>query len=81
MGKWVWRFAEEESSYWKDVINLNYMLEDGGWFTKTIRENSGLGPWKNINREIVPMKLKCVFAVGDGSRIRFWRTLGVGSTP
>ena len=71
LGKWIWRFAEEESSYWKDVINLKYMLEDGGWFTKTTRGNSGLGPWKNISREIVPMKLNCVFAIGDGYRIRF----------
>ena len=71
LGKWVWRFAKEDSSYWKDVINLKYMLEDGGWFTKTTRGNSGLVPWKNISREIVSMKLNCVFAFGDGSRIRF----------
>ena len=64
LGKWVWRFAEEESSYWKDVISLKYMLEDGGWFTKTRRGNSGLGPWKNISREIVPMKLNCVSLLG-----------------
>ena len=57
------------------------MLEDGGWFTKTTRGNSGLGPWKNISREIVPMKLNCVFAYGDGSESDSRRTLGVGSTP
>ena len=65
LGKWVWRFVEEESSYWKDVISLKYMLEDGKWFTKTTRGNFGLGPWKNISREIVSMKINYVFVVGD----------------
>ena len=29
------------------MIIIKYLVEDGGWFTKTIRRNSGLGPWKD----------------------------------
>ena len=47
------------------------MVEDGGWFTKITRGNSGLGPWKNISIEVVPMKLDCVFSIRDGSRVEF----------
>ena len=47
-------------------------MEDGEWFTKTIRGNAGLGPWKNISRETVPLKSNCVFAIRDGTRAKFW---------
>ena len=30
LGKWVWKFAEEENSIWKDVIKLKYHKEKGG---------------------------------------------------
>ena len=58
----------------KDVINIKYMME-GGWFTKTTKGNSGLGPWKDINKAMDQMKLNCVFAIGDRSRVRFWEDI------
>ena len=30
LGKWVWKFTEEENSFWKDVIKLKYHKEEGG---------------------------------------------------
>ena len=80
-GKWIWRFAEEESSYWKDVIGLKYIVEDGGWFTKTTRGNSGLGPWMDISRQIVPMKLNFFFAMRDDSRVKILGHLVWGEPP
>ena len=47
-------------------------MEDGGWFTKIFMRNSGLGPWKDISKEIVLMKLNCIFTLGDGIRVKFW---------
>ena len=70
-GKWIWRFTVEDNSFWKDVISIKYLVEEGGWYTKTTRGNSGLGPWKDISKEIGLMKLNCVFASGDGSSVRF----------
>ena len=43
LGKWVWRFAEEEYSIWKKVIRLKYQVEQGGWFTKIPRGSGGVG--------------------------------------
>ena len=81
LGKWVSRFDEEESTIWKEVIIIKYLLEDGGWFTKTIRGNSGLGPWKEISKEIVLMKKNSMFTLGDGSRVRFWEDPWCGDQP
>ena len=30
LGKWVWKFTEEQNSIWKDVIKLKYHKEEGG---------------------------------------------------
>ena len=51
LGKWVWRFAEEESTIWKGLIIIKYLVEDGAWFTKSVRGNPRLGPWKVIQME------------------------------
>ena len=42
LGKWVWRFEEEESSIWKKVIRLKYQVEEEGWFTKIPRVSFGV---------------------------------------
>ena len=43
LGKWLWRFAVEEDSPWKNSIKLKYDIEDGGWFTKNLRGSGGVG--------------------------------------
>ena len=81
LGKWVWRFTEEDNSIWKDVINIKYLVEEGGWFPKTTRGNSGLSPWKDISKEIGLMKLNRVFAIGDESKVRLWEDTWCGESP
>ena len=71
----------EDNSFWKDVISIKYLVEEGGWYTKTTRGNYGLGPWKDISKEIGLMKLNCVFSIGDGSRVRFWEDTWCGESP
>ena len=41
LGKWIWRFGQEENSIWKDIIKLKYQVEVGGWFTKIPRGSHG----------------------------------------
>ena len=43
LGKWNWRFIEEESYVWRIIINLKYGMEDGGWFSNTPRDRHGVG--------------------------------------
>ena len=81
LGKWIWRFTVEDNSFWKDVISIKYLVEEGGWYTKTTRGNFGLGPLKDISKEIGLMKLNFVFAIGDGSRVRFWEDTWCGESP
>ena len=57
------------------------MVDDGGWFTKTTRGNSGLASWKNTNSEIVLVKLNCVFSIRGCSRVRFWEDTWCGEHP
>ena len=33
------------------MIIIKYLVEDGAWFTKTVRGNPRLGPWKVIQME------------------------------
>ena len=81
LGKWVWRFAKEEESIWKEIIRLKYQVEDGGWFTKIPRENFGVGLWKDISKENMQMKLDNIFVLGDGRRISFWEDTWCSEAP
>ena len=37
----IWRFAEEESSIWKDIIKLKYQVEEKGCSPKFQEEAMG----------------------------------------
>ena len=42
LGKWSWRFVMEDNSMWRNVINLKYGTEEGGWFPIIPRSNYGV---------------------------------------
>lgn len=41
MMKWLWRFAAEEQSLWRDAIKLKYGM-DGKWTTKAVNSTYGV---------------------------------------
>ena len=43
LGKWLWRFANENESLWKQIISSKYDLQDGGWCSKGVRDHYGVG--------------------------------------
>ena len=43
LSKWVWRFAMEDNSPWRIVINLEYGTKAGGWFTHALRGGYRVG--------------------------------------
>ena len=43
LGKWNWRFIEEENFVWRVIISLKYGMEDRGWFSNTPRGSYGVG--------------------------------------
>ena len=34
LGKWIWRFASEQGSFWRPLICIKYGEEDYGWKSK-----------------------------------------------
>ena len=71
LGKWVWRFALEVNSTWREFINLKYGTGDGNWFTQVPRGSYGVALWKEINKETEQLKHNCSFKIGDESIIKF----------
>ncbi|RVW89589.1 hypothetical protein CK203_036424 [Vitis vinifera] len=51
LGKWLWRFANENESLWKQIISTKYDLQEGGWCSKGARDRHGVGVWKAIRNE------------------------------
>jgi hypothetical protein len=48
LGKWLWRFAQEENSLWRQVIVEKYGIQRGGWCSEETQAPYGVGLWRNI---------------------------------
>ena len=77
LGKWVWRFAMEENSTWKNVISLNYHTNEGDWFTGVPRGSFGVGLWKDISKESWQLSKMFVLWLGMGPKSVFGGILGM----
>ncbi|KAJ9675215.1 hypothetical protein PVL29_024243 [Vitis rotundifolia] len=75
LGKWLWRFANENDSLWKQIISSKYDLQDGGWCSKVVRDRYGVGVWKAIRNGWEKFQSHSCFIVGDGTRVKFWKDL------
>ncbi|RVW99827.1 putative ribonuclease H protein [Vitis vinifera] len=75
LGKWLWRFANENESLWKQIISSKYDLQDGGWCSKGVRDRYGVGVWKAIRNGWENFRSHSRFLVGDGTRVKFWKDL------
>ncbi|RVX11584.1 LINE-1 retrotransposable element ORF2 protein [Vitis vinifera] len=71
--KWNWRFANERDTLWRRVISRKFREEEGGWYSKEVREGFGVGFWKDIRKEGVLLQNKVGFSVGNGRRVKFWK--------
>ena len=75
LGKWLWRFANENESLWKQIISSKYDLQDGGWCSKGVRDCYGVGVWKAIRNGWESFHSHSCFFVGDDTRVKFWKDL------
>ena len=73
--KWLWRFANENESLWKQIISRKYDLQKGGWCSKGVRNRYGVGVWKAIRNGWENFRTHSRFIVGDGIRVKFWKDL------
>ena len=68
LGKWYWRFASKNDSFWKQVVIGKYR-EDEGVGVLELRYG-----WKGFNNKIG-------FRVGNGKKVRFWKDMWCGEEP
>ena len=78
LGKWIWRFANERNSLWREAIRRKSGEMQGGWCLGECRNSFETSLWKEIrkNWEVVLLNVKLV--IGDGSRVSFWKDVWVG---
>ena len=75
LGKWLWRFANENDPLWKQIIFRKYSFQEGGWCSKGVRDRYGVGVWKAIKNGWENFRTHSRFIVGDGIRVKFWKDL------
>jgi len=79
--KWLWRFAKEDKTLWKDLLKMTYDVDKLGWWSKKSSNPHGVGCWKSITSELDLFKSLVHFKVGNGSRVLFWHDVWCGEQP
>ena len=72
LGKWLWRFGNEVTGLWRQVIAFKYGEASGRWCTRDVRGTHGCGMWKNIRKGAESFFGHVLYA-GEGFRIKSGR--------
>jgi len=46
--KWLWRFAREDNTLWKNLVKMKYDVDSLGWWSKKSPNPHGVGCWKQL---------------------------------
>lgn len=76
--KWWWRYAQERTSIWKELVNIKYGRHDR-WNTKQNNDPYGVGPWKYVNKLREEFFQEVSFRIGHHNSIKFWEDSGSNS--
>uniref|UniRef100_A0A2N9GDX6 Reverse transcriptase domain-containing protein n=1 Tax=Fagus sylvatica TaxID=28930 RepID=A0A2N9GDX6_FAGSY len=79
LGKWLWRYGNEENAFWIHLISAKYGSSFGGWTTREVNGLYGSGLWKHIRKGWESFARHLHFEVGDGSKTKFWDDVWCGS--
>lgn len=72
LAKWGWRFINEKTSWWRQVIRRIHGKESFNWHTVGDSGYNLKSPWISISgvwRKVEPL---ASFKLGGGTRIAFW---------
>lgn len=75
--KWLWSFASQEQSLWKEIIRTRYGMENW-WITKATTQPYDTGLWRSIRNLWPKLINNCKIKVGDGRKTLFWEESWVG---
>jgi hypothetical protein len=78
LGKWLWRFANDEDTWWRKLVEVKYDIMRGGWCSREVGGSYGVGVWECIRRGWDDFKQHVRYEVGNGSRILFWQDVRCG---
>ena len=70
---WIWRFANERDSLWRNVILWKFEEKRGSWCSSESRGAYRTEVWKEIRKEWDTVSALAAFSLGNGRRLRFWK--------
>ncbi|WMV47250.1 hypothetical protein MTR67_040635, partial [Solanum verrucosum] len=68
--KWLWKFNNEEHTYWKEITKVKYVEEDN-WMTKEVTTPYGVSVWRSIRSLWLEFKANTKIKVGNGETTEF----------
>ena len=71
MGKWLWRYGNEEDAFWSHLIFVKYGREVNGPY--------GISLWKHIRKGWGSFACHLHFEVGDDTKTKFWDDVWCGT--
>jgi len=78
--KWLWRFCDEETSLWKEVI-VHKFGQNSPWCSNEVNCTYGTGVWRAIRGLWSKLQENSKFRVGNGNNVRFWKDNWIGEVP
>ncbi|XP_077231884.1 uncharacterized protein LOC143864904 [Tasmannia lanceolata] len=81
MGKWLWRYGEEQSQLWAKVIRGKYGSDVGNWRSLNRFNKTGVTLWRDILRLSPCFDRGIRYRVYSGDRISFWNMVWCSIIP
>ncbi|KAG5586775.1 hypothetical protein H5410_047209 [Solanum commersonii] len=78
--KWLWRFCDEETSLWKEVI-VHKFGQNSPWCSNEVNCTYGTGVWRTIRDLWSKLQENSKIRVGNGNNVRFWKDNWIGEVP
>jgi hypothetical protein len=78
LGCWIRRYTLDDGKLWKNMIDFKYNTRVTNVFT--CRDIGASNFWKGVLWAARVVKMGYKWNVGDGSRVRFWEDLWIGSS-
>ncbi|CAL1379586.1 unnamed protein product [Linum trigynum] len=80
LSKWLWKYATERGSWWRQLIEIKYKASNSQWQSKQCRKGFRSSVWANISREYGEFCKVAGIDPGGGASVTFWNDCWVPQT-